>query len=353
MIFGSPYWLFLLIPLAAVIGLRAFFFKRNGVVFSSIGSIKKAPRTLLQFLKYGVDALPYFVIALLILALARPQSDREEYRTQTEGIAIMMCIDRSGSMQAVDFTLGNRYVTRLDVVKKTFQDFVQGTETLSGRAHDKIGLIAFGGFADSFCPLTLDHDTLVEMLGMVQLPAPVLDGGGRGIGTSFLNEERLTAIGDALIEAVDRLKTVSAKSKVIILLSDGEQTTGIATPLEGAKAAKAFGIKVYVIGIGSTGDSIFITKDRFGHEFVSYQPVVLDERTLLQIAQETGGEYFNAQNAYSLNNIYERIDQLEKSEQEGLVYTKYSEKYYLFLYPAIFLFFIYILLNSTRFRTLG
>lgn len=349
-LFHSPWFLLLFLPLLGIPLFRLRNRARCAAVFSDLRRLKEMPASFAAKGKPLLEILPYLAFSLLILALARPQSGREDHRAEVEGIAIMMCIDRSGSMQAVDFQYEGRWMTRLEVVKKTFRDFVLGTDRLPGRPNDKIGLIAFGGYVDSFCPLTLDHATLIEMLENVRLVEAPKDHRGRDIPTSFINEERLTAIGDALVEAVSRLKDVEAKSKIIILLSDGEQTAGIATPLEGAQTANAFGIKVYTIGIGSTGSAAFVEKDMFGRDQVSHQPVVLDLRTLHLIAQETDGVFFNAENTHALEKVYAQIDQLEKTVMEGRVYTKFNEHYHSFLVPGFVLLLVYIVLSTTRFR---
>lgn len=350
--FASPYWFFLGIPLLAVLIWNFFIRKRTGVIYSDVSVLKYATPTFSLILRKTFSLVPFAILTLLIFALARPQSGREDHRVQVEGISIMMCIDKSGSMQATDFRLDNQFINRLDAVKKTFRDFVLGTGNLPGRSNDKIGLIAFGGFVDSLCPLTLDHTNLIAMLESIQLAQPIQDGLGQHLAVSFVTEERLTAIGDALVEAVDRLKDVPSKSKVIILLSDGEQTAGIASPLEGAQAAKAFGIKIYTIGIGTSGMATFIEKDRFGQEMISHQPVFIDQKTLLTIAQETGGQFFNAQDTETLEKVYAQIDQLEKSTQEGRIYTKHNDHYRIFLWPAFVLLVLYTVLGTTRFRTI-
>ncbi len=348
--FGSPYWFLLGIPLLALFVWKHFLQKKVGILYSDLYVVKRVPKSLSLWVHQCISVFPYIAAALLIAALARPQSGREDFRAKTEGIAIMMCVDRSGSMQAVDFRREGRWMNRLDAVKLTFREFVLGTDKLPGRPNDMIGLIAFGGFVDSVCPLTLDHSNLVAMLNSIQLAEANRDALGQEIAASFVNEERLTAIGDALVEAVERIKDARAKSKVIILLSDGEQTAGIATPQEGAKAAKAFGIKVHTIGIGTTGMAVFIERDQFGKEYITHQPVKLDQRTLMEVAQETGGRYFSAENIQALEDVYSQIDALEKTELEGRVYTKYNEHYRIFLWPALGLMLLYVLAVSTRFR---
>ncbi len=291
-------------------------------------------------------------LVLVVVALARPQQGREEFRVRAEGIAIQMCIDRSGSMQAMDFQLDGEPVDRLQAVKQVFRDFVTGRGELPGRPDDLIGLVAFGGFADGKCPLTLDHGALLEVLESVEIPKPVYDSHDRVVNARLLEEEMKTAIGDAVALAVDRLKDAKAKSKVIILLSDGEQTAGVVDPPEAAETAKAFGIKIYTIGIGSTGWAPFPDQDAFGRTVFRRQPVRLDEETLTMLAETTGGRYFNARNTDALKNVYAEIDELEKTLSEGRLYTEYRELYQYAMFPGLGLILLEILLASTRFRSL-
>ena len=347
--FHSPIFFLLLVPWAVLVALRL---RRQSasVLFSDVTALKRLPRTFAQQINTLLPWMFDLSLLLLIVALARPQTGKEDYRIRAEGIALVMCVDRSGSMAAADFKLNGRNVSRLEAVKKTFQDFVAGNDTLSGRRDDMIGLLAFGGYVDAFCPLTLDHDTLLEMLEQVKLIPPVLDARSRPVDERLYREENMTAIGDALAHAVDRLKDVKAKSKVIILLSDGDQTFGSLTPLEGAEIAKAFGIKIYSIGIGETGITVVLETDVFGNKIPVQQYMVLDEETLKEVAVMTGGKYFNAKNTQSLQRVYEEIDKLEKTVHEGRVYTQYSERYRSYLIPAIAMLLFHIVLVNTRFR---
>ena len=340
--FQSPYFFLLLIPLIWLVIQCEF--RRNAsmnVLFSNIAVLRTLPYTFVQRLAKMVPYLLYVGIALWIAALARPQSGIEEYRVRTEGIAMIICIDRSHSMAAADFTINRQPVHRLEVVKHTLRDFIMGNGLLSGRKDDMIGLLAFGGYVDALCPLTLDHATLIEMLEQIQLP-----------DSRFLQEEGATAIGDALAIATDRLRNVDAKSKVILFLSDGEQTFGVLSPMEGAEIAQTFGIKIYTIGIGSNGEAPYMVTDAFGRNRTVMQQVSIDEAMLKNIAELTGGSYFNARNTRALEDIYAQIDQLEKSVHEGRIYTQYIE---LFRYPLLTglgMITLYVLCISTRFRRL-
>ncbi|MDR2706381.1 MAG: VWA domain-containing protein [Planctomycetaceae bacterium] len=350
--FQSPYYFLFLIPLAILVIILEFRRSPASVVFSDVSLLRFVPRTFVQQCAVFVSWLFYLGMVLWIAALARPQSGKEEYRIRAEGIAMALCVDRSGSMAAIDFTLNGQRVNRLEAVKKTFHDFVAGNSFLSGRKDDLIGLLAFGGYVDAFCPLTLDHATLLEMLAQIRLPEPIVDDQGNLLDRHLYEEENMTAIGDALAQAVDRLKNIPAKSKVIILLSDGEQTFGTLTPLEGAETAKAFGIKVYTIGIGTTGEAPYIVTDSFGQQRITVQNVAIDEETLKKIAELTGGQYFNAQNTHALEQVYAEIDQLEKTTHEGRTYTQYTELFHYPLITGTVLILLHLILICTRFRRL-
>jgi len=350
--FQTPTWLWLLIPLV-LLGLLAIRRQRRlAMLYSDVAILASLPVTMALRIKRLLPWGRLLGLALLIAALARPQHGREEFRVRTEGVAIQMCIDRSGSMQAMDFQLDGQPVNRLEAVKGVFRDFVTGKGDLQGREDDLIGLIAFGGYADSKCPLTLDHGALLEVLETVEIPQPIEDAQGRVINRRLLEEEMATAIGDALALAVDRLKDVEAKSKVVIFLSDGEQTAGVIDPPEAAETAKTFGIKVYTIGVGTTGMAPFPGVDVFGRSRLIAQPVRLDEETLKMLAETTGGRYFHAANTRALEEVYAEIGQLEKTISEGRLYTEYRELYQYAMFPGLGLVLLEILLACTRFRSL-
>lgn len=349
--FQDPLWLLLLVPLAALwwwIARR----RASAVLYSNVDIIRSLPRTTAQRVRRLLPLLAVAGMALLIVALARPQHGREEYRVRAEGIAIEMCIDRSGSMRAMDFELDGRRVNRLAVVKKVFREFVNGAGALPGRPDDMIGLVDFGGFAVAKCPLTLDHGALMQMLDAVKIPAPIEDSQGRVINASLLKEELSTAVGDALTLSVERLENVKAKSKVIVLLSDGESNAGVVDPAEAARLAETLGVKVYTIGIGTTGRVPLPAIDAFGRKVFVPQLVRLDEQTLRMIADTTGGKYYNAQNTEALKDVYADIDKLEKTVSEGRIYTEYRELFEYALFPGLVLMLAQVVLVSTRFRSL-
>lgn len=327
----SPLALLLLIPVLAVAAI-SLFRKRNVVLYSSAELLRDLPITFAQRLRRMLPLLQTLGLILITVALARPQLGREETRIRTEGIAIQMCVDKSGSMQAMDFELDGRQVDRLTVVKDVFREFVTGDSEFSGRQDDIIGLVSFGGFATAVCPLTLDHGALLEVMETVKIPEPIFDEQGNILNQQMLQEEQATAIGDALALSVARLKDAEAKSKVVVLLSDGANTAGVISPEDAAAAAKEFGIKVYCIGIGSSGFAPFPVQDRNGRVFLQKQRVELDESTLKMVAQNSDGQYYSARDTEALKQVYAEIDNLEKTEIEGRLYTEYSEA---FGYPMI------------------
>ncbi|MCH2211771.1 MAG: VWA domain-containing protein [Fuerstiella sp.] len=350
--FHEPLFLLLLIPVlvSGLWSLRRD--QRLAVTFSSVALLQQLPVTMAQRIRLLLPWLRTTGMLLVVIAVARPQFGREEFRIRTEGIAIQMCIDRSGSMQALDFPVDGERVSRLDAVKHVFRQFVAGEGEFDGRPDDVIGLVAFGGFADAKCPPTLDHGTLLEMLDTVKIPEPIYDRNGQMVNERLLQEEQATAIGDAIAVAVDRLRDLKTKSKVILLLSDGENTAGVNTPQDAADAAKAFNIRIYSIGVGSNGTAPFPSVDIFGRQVLRPQQVRLDEATLKELAQKTGGRYFNAKDTEALSAVYEEIDQLEKTETEGQVYTDYHEYFQTLLLPGIACVLLELLLSATRFRSL-
>jgi len=349
---ADPLWLLMSVPLllATMIAMRGE--RRGAVVYSSARLLESLPVTFAQRAKRMLPWLRVAGMSMVIVALARPQHGLKDFRIQTDGIAIVMCIDRSGSMQALDFQLDGNRVDRLAAVKAVFHDFVAGAGRLAGRPDDQIGLVSFGGFAESKAPLTLDHGALLEVLKTVEIAQPVYDREGNVINLRYLEEERATAIGDAVALAVERLRDSQAKSKVIILLSDGENTAGAIEPEDAAKAAESFGIKIYSIGVGTSGTAPFRIVDPLGREQLVSQPVRLDETTLKMLAETTRGRYFNAKDTNALEDVYQDINRLEKTRLEGRLYTEYRELFQWWLLPGLALVVTELTLRCTRFRSL-
>ena len=350
--FQSPWWLLLIIPLVLVWYLRN---RRNNscvFVYSNVEALARMPVPIMTRVRKIVPWLFYFGLLLAIVALARPQWGQKDFRVRTEGIAIAVCLDRSGSMQAMDFFLDRKRVDRLTVVKQVFRDFILGNRKLSGRPDDLVSLIAFGGFVDAWCPLTLDHETLAQMLESIQCPTPLIDAQGNFIESKILEEESATAIGDSLMCAIERLEGSKAKSKVVLLLSDGVQNTGVVTAEEAAKIAAKSGIRVYTIGIGTSQPVPFPVYTRNGEKVYRPQILELDEQALRGIADETGGKYYHVSDTEALRAVCSEIDSLEKTTYEDRVFTRYNELYRLFLIPGLACIMLGLVLVQTRFRML-
>jgi Ca-activated chloride channel family protein len=248
-------------------------------------------------------ALQWLGLALLIVALAQPQLTRSQTSVQASGVDIVVAVDLSGSMQAEDFELRGERVNRLAMAKSVLETFIEN------RANDRIGLVAFGTDAYTAAPLTLDHDFLRLNLERLQLGA--INGNS-------------TAIGSGLSTAINRLRDVESKSKIVVLMTDGQNNAGEIEPLVAADAAKALGVKVYTIGVGTHGQAP-VPVYFMGQKTYRMQPVDIDEETLEAIAAKTGGLYYRADNAERFREIYAEIDRLEKTEAEVKKFTQYRE----------------------------
>lgn len=324
--FNDPHFFILLtlLPFIYLFSRRAS--KLNQINFSSVKLFSGITRSRREKSQFVVPLLRMITLALLITALARPQWGNKTTEILSEGIDIILAIDTSGSMKALDFHLEHSEANRLDVVKKVVGDFI------SRREHDRIGMVIFGEEAYTQCPLTLDYDILRTFLKWVRIGI---------VGDS-------TAIGNGLATAVKRLKDQPAKSKIVILLTDGRSNAGEVAPLTAAAIAKEFNIKVYTIGVGSKGPVPYPEETPFGIRKV-YAELDLDEDTLKGIAQITGGQYFRATDTEELEKIYGTIDQLEKSEVKMKEYSEYFELYPWFLVSALFSLLIEILLSQLVF----
>lgn len=284
--------------------------RRGGATIrvSTIGAMSEAPRTVRYWLRHVPFVLRCVAIALVIIALARPQDVEHHSQTTSEGIDIVLAIDVSGTMLARDLK-----PDRITVAREAAGNFIVD------RRGDRIGIVVFAGEAYTQSPLTTDQTTLLTMLGQVE---------------SGLIEDG-TAIGTGLATALNRLRESEAKSKVVILLTDGVNNRTTIAPLTAAEIAKKLGVKVYTIGIGTRGTAPYPVQDMWGN--ISYQqmPVEIDEQTLREIAEMTGGEYFRATDKGTLAEVYERINQLEKSEVEVTEFTTYDERFLVYLLAAL------------------
>lgn len=324
--FADPWLLILLfvVPLMVFYELKKMGISR--IRFSSLETLKSLKPARSLAWRRVLLVMRCAAMSLLIMALARPQSGTTSTEIITEGVDIMLCLDTSGSMNALDFQLENKRVNRLQVVKKVVDEFIRG------RQNDRIGMVVFAEEAFTQCPLTLDYGVLLSFLDRLEI--------GMAGDT--------TAIGSALATCVKRLKDLKSKSKIIILLTDGRNNTGTISPATAADIAKTHGIKVYTIGVGTEGEAPFLVDSLFGKHYV-YQKVDLDEETLKEIARKTGGRYFRATNTEALKTIYQQIDKMEKTEAKVKEYMEYDELFMYFLIPALCLIVIEILLANTRF----
>jgi Ca-activated chloride channel family protein len=353
--FRNPGFQLLLLLIPAIFAWSAWRRRRGArdaaIRFSNLQPFRGLPATARLRLRFAVPLLRGLVLALLAVALMRPQKGSELAPENSEGISIMMAVDKSGSMKTPDFAIDGRKASRLEAVKKVFRDFVKGGSGLPGRANDEIGIVAFAGYAVPLAPMTLDHGAVLDMLSQIKIYEPETDRFGRPlVDQETLQEESATAIGDGLATAVDRLKDLKSKSKVIILMSDGSQNYGQLSPDEGAELAKSFGIKVYSIGIGQAGVVMQEVEDFF---FGKRQVPVksdLDEATLREVAEKTGGKYWNAATTDVLRQVYQEIDGLERSRIESSRFYRYDERFQWAALPALALLVLEVLLAQTVFR---
>ncbi|MCE9580696.1 MAG: VWA domain-containing protein [Deltaproteobacteria bacterium] len=278
------------------------------VVFSSLAALPHGGGSWRTALAWLPDALIASAVCALAVGMAGPRAGEKDSEVHAEGIAIMMVVDTSGSMQALDLSPPGREETRLDAIKRVFRTFVLGGGGTRGRTDDAIGLVSFARYADTRAPLTLDHGNLLAALDALSI-------------TRERNEDG-TAIGDGLALAVERLGQTPARSRVAILLTDGVNNAGVEAPAGAAEWAKQQGIKVYAIGAGTNG----MAPVRIGAEVVA-QPVEIDEELLTKMAVTTGGRYFRATDDESLREIVKEIDQLERTQLAEVKFLEYNEYY--------------------------
>ena len=319
--FASPYYLWLLVLLIPMTAYYVWRTMQGGaaIQISTIQGLRGAPRTVRYYLRHLPFALRAAAFALLVVALARPQDVEQNVSTSTEGIDIMLSIDVSGSMLARDFK-----PDRITAAKEVAGSFI------SDRYGDRIGLVAFAGEAFTQSPLTTDQSTLQTLLARIR---------------SGLIEDG-TAIGNGLATAINRLRESDAKSKVIILLTDGVNNRGEITPMTAAEIAHAQGIRVYTIGVGTEGTAPYPAIDMFGKLTFVNQKVEIDEKTLTAMAEMTGGKYFRATDKEKLQAIYDEINQLEKSKVEVTEHIAYHEQFLEWVLGALGLLLLEFLLSN-------
>lgn len=327
MTWANPEWFWLLLLLPVLIGLSVWRYWTNrqpSLLFSDTTPLNDLPG---NWRKYGVWLAPvtmWIAYALVVMALARPQYKNTTVEKNAEGIDIVLTLDISTSMRAEDLK-----PNRFEAARNVAIDFI------NERVSDRIGLVAFAAKSFTVCPPTLDYRLLDNLLNEVKMG--MIDDG--------------TAIGMGIATAVNRLKDSEAKSKVIILLTDGENNAGEIDPVTAADLAVTYGIKIYTIGVGTKGTAPYPVQDPiFGKRYQNVK-VDLDEDMLTKIANMTGGEYFRATDTQRLREIYDRINQLERTKIEEIIYTDYKDLYPRFLFPAVLLLVLSVLSEKIFFRT--
>ncbi len=325
--FASPLFLLLLLVIPAAIFLKQKIGRPVSIKVSALTLMDNAPISWSVMATRGLIYLKYLAVILLIIAMARPQWGTKKMDIKTEGINILMALDLSESMAALDFTLEGSIVTRLDAVKDVVKRFIMKREG------DRIGMVVFGSNAYTQIPLTRDYNTIAFILEKLKI-------GAAGPAT---------AIGDAVGISLKRLEDIKSKSNIIILLTDGKSNSGDLSPETAARIAARRGVKLYTIGVGQKGKAPFLVKDRlFGERYV-YQRVDSDHDTLRSMADTTDGIFFAAKDIEALENIYDSIDALEKTEVEVKTWADYNELYFGFLLTGFILLGIHIALSNTRF----
>ena len=290
--------------LAALTAIPVFLLARRSpgrVQFSSFRILPRHAGSWRTRLAWIPDAFLALAAVALAVALAGPRIGEHYSRIEREGIAIMMVVDTSGSMQALDLSTDKRERTRLEAVQDVFEQFVVGGDGLQGRPDDAIGVVTFARFADTACPLTLDHTNVTAV--------------ARGLQITTERAEDGTAIGDALGLAVERLRESPARSRIALLLTDGVNNSGVESPIAAAELARTQNVKVYTIGAGTKGFAPIRVRDPFsGRQVLRSIPVDVDEETLKEIAKRTDGRYFRATSAEGLEEVYREIDRLERTK---------------------------------------
>jgi Ca-activated chloride channel family protein len=329
--FLQPEWLWLLTLLPVVMLLRGRRGPVAAVQFSDVGLARAVARGSRARVGRWLWLFSLLAAALMIVGLARPQRGHSRTEVTANGIDIVLGLDVSGSMQALDFLVDNRRVNRIAIVKAVVSKFIEE------RPSDRIGLIAFAAAPYLISPLTLDHDWLQQNLERVTTASAGDDG---------------TAIGSAIAASVNRLRATNAKSKVVILLTDGMNNTGKISPIAAAEAAKAMGVKIYTIGVGVRGMAPIPFRDEAGNVHMIMDKVDVDEKTLQTVASETGGMFYRATDTDSLQKIYEQINRLEKTAQSVQKFEHYEELYSWALIPSVGLLGLGLGLQHSRFRRL-
>lgn len=328
-VWESPWW-FLALPFVVAV---MFWWERKKRQQALKFPVNNAWRVASSSPKKWLGWVPFLLrtlaLVFVVIALARPLASRSEGQRTSEGLDIMLVVDTSGSMQAMDFEINGERQDRLTVVKSVLRDFI------GKRANDRLGMVVFGSEAFTQAPLTLDHNILLQVLDQM-----VIGMAGKA-----------TAIGDAIAVASKRLKDLPAKSKVMILLTDGANTHGRVEPMTAAAAAAALGIKIYTVGVGTDEEVPFPVQGFFGTT-LQYQKLEIDEKLLQDIAAKTGGQSFLASDTATLQKIYDTIDRLEKTKVEVKDYRRFDERASFFILWALVFLAIELLWRLTRWQRL-
>ncbi|HTD86278.1 MAG TPA: VWA domain-containing protein [Candidatus Binatia bacterium] len=328
--FFQPWLLLLLAALPALAWWRGKRGQQAAFLYSSVQLVKNVANLRRSRVGQILAAMRWLTLGLFIVGLARPQLIESEAALKASGIDIVVALDLSGSMESEDFELRGERVNRLVIAKDVLKKFVDR------RPSDRIGLVAFAGKPYIAAPLTLDHDFLEQNIDRLQLHS-IEDG---------------TAIGSALAAAVNRLRDIESKSKIVILMTDGQNNAGKIPPLTAAEAAEALKIKVYTIGVGTHGTAPMPRMDVFGRKRYVQVPVDIDEDTLKIIADKTGGKYYRADSSETLKAIYDQIDKMETTEREMKKYVRVEELFPWAVVPGFGLLLLEILLSHTIWRRL-
>lgn len=328
--FESPYFLAMLALIPVLIYVRRRKSPHPAMGLPALASVRGIASSLVLKSAWIVTALKYLTLCLVIVAMARPQWGTRLVSVKTEGINIVLAVDVSESMAALDFRKNGKVVNRLQAVKSVVNEFI------SRRNGDRVGMVVFGTHAYTQVPLTRDYNTIVSILERIE------------IGSAGKN----TAVGDAIGISLKRLEDIPSKTNVIILLTDGQSNTGELSPEAATEIATQKEVKIYTVGVGTRGKAPFLVRHPLWGERYVYQQVDIDEDALRQISKKTRAVYFRAENIEGLREIYDSIDRLEKTEVKVKTYAEYRELYFYFLTTAFMILAMWVVLSNTRFLRL-
>ncbi|MGE3311413.1 MAG: VWA domain-containing protein [Limisphaerales bacterium] len=330
MTFAHPWWLtlLLLLPFAAILRRRRA--RDPAFLYSSVQLVHGVASLRRSYAGLILRRMRWLALAFLIVALARPRIGEGEVTIKASGIDIVVAVDFSMSMAAEDFEIGGRRANRVTAAKDVLRRFIDG------RPNDRIGIVAFAGNAYVAAPLTLDHGFLLQRLEQLKLGL-IEDG---------------TAIGSGIAAGLNRLRELPSKSRIVILMTDGQNNAGKVPPMTAAEAAEALKVKIYTIGVGTRGTAPYPQTDVFGQTRYVPMQVDIDEELLGRIAERTGGKYFRAVSTETLRGIYDEIDKLERSDAEIRKFQRYDEVFGWFAVPGLILLLLEIVLGHTVWRKL-